>query len=132
MDLWHKALVDVDYGDILAFCQSKLPESTRLDYKRDFTDKLEALICAFANTYGGLILIGIDSDKKDDTPIWPPAGIDLTSGMELRVHQIAAEAIYPPLPVEVSRPISVQGTTDKYLLVVRVEASPLAPHAIEK
>ncbi|MGD0767474.1 MAG: ATP-binding protein [Tepidisphaeraceae bacterium] len=128
-------MADISFDDIRDFCAQKPPEGTSLDYKSDFTEKLDQLICAFANTHGGLIILGVESEKADDTPTWPPGGppgVVKSDGMELRVQQIAAEAIYPPVPVEVSRPIDIPAKADRVLIVIRIQPSPTAPHAIDR
>ena len=132
VNLWTKAITEVSYDDVQAFCAENLPEGTRLDYKAEFAKELEKLLCAFANPYGGLILVGVDSDKNTDTPLWPPKGISLVPGLELTVQQKAADAVYPPVPVQVSRPLPIPGKSDRVLLVIRIDPSPEAPHAIEK
>ena len=79
---------------------AKYREGTRYDYKLGFPSKLEKTIAAFANTLGGLILLGIDSDKTTNTPIWPAVtGLLSRAGLEEQVYQKATEAIYPPVRV---------------------------------
>src|SRR5688572_12029863 len=79
------------------FLHAKQPEGMKLDYKASFTKDLESLICAFANTYGGMIVIGVDEDKKTNTPIWPPVDLaplqDVEPGLDMRVFQKASDAI---------------------------------------
>jgi len=54
---------------------AKRPEGTTLDYKVEFpaTDgdknKLEHVVDSFANTQGGLIVIGIDANKTSNVPV---------------------------------------------------------------
>ena len=38
-----------------------------LDYKRDFPRKLEKTISAMANTFGGIVLIGVEEDDQSKT-----------------------------------------------------------------
>src|SRR3954451_18508567 len=100
MSLWNKPISSIDFSDIDLFCQGKLPESARLDYKVDFPSNLEKTIAAFANTVGGLILLGVDSDAKDNTPVWPPVkAIPLVPGIQERIYQKSTEAIHPPVGV---------------------------------
>jgi hypothetical protein len=135
MNLWTKSVGDINFADVQEFCKQNLPEGTRLDYKSELKPELDKLICAFANSHGGIIIIGVESNKLGDTPIWPdegPCGIPAEAGLELRVQQTAATAIYPPVPVQVSRPLPIPGKSDIVLLVVRVDPSPDAPHAIDK
>jgi hypothetical protein len=64
------------------------PEGARLDYKGiAFPKDLSKTIAAFANTLGGLIILGVDADKKTNTPIWPPvAGMPMEAGLSERVQ----------------------------------------------
>jgi len=133
MSLWYKLLSQVAFDDIDRFCATKLPEGVRLDYKLHFPGNLEKTIAAFANTLGGLILLGIDTDKKTNTPVWPPVtGLASNIGLEERVFQKATEAIYPPVRVSVSPVIEIPALPGNVALVVRVDESKDAPHAVEK
>src|SRR6266849_4789203 len=70
-----KALDTWGLSDIKTIFESKLLETTTLEYKKEFPpsdgekNKLERSVCAFANTRGGHIIIGIDSDKVTLAPI---------------------------------------------------------------
>lgn len=85
-----RRLENWDYDLIKNISDAKLPESTTLEYKKDFpvsnTDKnkLEHTICAFANTQGGHIIIGIEADKVSNVPI-AIDGIDETPGLYEKV-----------------------------------------------
>jgi len=133
MSLWHKPLSQLVFDDVDRFCAAKLPEGVRLDYKLHFPHNLEKTIAAFANTLGGHILLGIDSDKMTNKPVWPPA-TGLPSDIELqeRVFQKATEAIYPPIRVSVSPVIEIPALPGNVVIVVRVDESRDAPHAVEK
>lgn len=73
MSLWHKPASEITFADIDAFCQSMQPEGARLDYKGiAFPKDLAKTIAAFANTMGGLIILGVDADKITNQPLWPP------------------------------------------------------------
>ena len=48
---------DITFEMIEEFCELELVEGIDLDYKSDWPNDLSKLICAFANTQGGLILI---------------------------------------------------------------------------
>src|SRR5437667_12250733 len=84
MSLWLKSVSEITFDDVDAFCRLGIPEDTRLDYKVDIAEPapakgahpagLEKLIAAFANTLGGDIILGVDADKRENKPIWPPQG----------------------------------------------------------
>jgi predicted HTH transcriptional regulator len=39
-------------------------ESARIEYKRELTSKVLDAIAALANTFGGVVFIGVDEDKQ--------------------------------------------------------------------
>jgi predicted HTH transcriptional regulator len=106
VSLWQKSVSELDFSDIDQFCAGKPRENTRLDFKVDFPNNLEKTIAAFANTLGGLILLGVDSDPATNTPIWPPTkGMPSQVGLEERVYQKATAAIYPPVTTVAVSPV---------------------------
>jgi hypothetical protein len=129
MSLWNKTIAELTYQDVEIFCQQRQTEGLRLDYKREFNEDLRKLICAFANTLGGMIILGVEGDKHNQ-PIWPPCGLANAVGLEDRIIQMAHEGIYPPVRPHISKPL-LDSATGKMLLVVRVDESPEAPHAVE-
>jgi Putative DNA-binding domain len=132
MSLWQKPMSEVTFRDIDAFCSAKHREGTRCDYKLLFPTKLEKTIAAFANTLGGLILLGIDSDPTTNTPIWPAVtGLPSRAGLEEQVYQKATEAIYPPVRVAVSPVIENPNLPGTVVIVIRVDESKDAPHAVD-
>src|SRR5262249_24591023 len=87
--------------------------------------KLYAIIadaCAFANTNGGTIYIGLNSDPKK-----PPLGVpDMQNSLETLVAEIS-RMIAPRLDVE----IDVQETQNKQIIRVQIPAGEEPPYAIE-
>ena len=133
MSLWHKSVREITFTDVDHFCNSGLPESARLDYKLNFPSNLEKTIAAFANTLGGDILLGVDSDPKTNQPIWPPiSALRLDAGLQERVYQKATEAIYPPVRVNLSSVMEVPSLPGHCIVVIRVDESKDAPHAVAK
>jgi hypothetical protein len=136
MNLWTKPIGDITYEDIEAFCAEKVPEGARLDYKDDWPgakaarrEKLSDLICAFANTLGGMILIGVDANTSDNTPQSIP-GVPVQNGGSERAYD-AGQSVYPPVMPEVSEAISLPGDSNRCVYVVRVHPSRFAPHAVD-
>lgn len=79
-------------------------------------------VCAFANTNGGTIYIGLSEDKKK-----PPVGIaNPQEGIDLLRSQIG-RMITPPLEVE----IDTQETQGKTIIRVQVSRGGERPYAIE-
>jgi Putative DNA-binding domain len=134
MSLWHKPASLIEFSDVDAFCQTMQPEGARLDYKGvAFPKDLAKTIAAFANTLGGLIILGVEADSTLNKPIWPPTlGLPAEAGLSERVIQIAQDGIYPPVGVAVSSVIPNDLLPGHVLLVIRVNESREAPHAVDK
>ena len=94
MHLYSKKIEEVTWQDVEEFCSQKLTENSYLDYKADFSKKLDRTIAAMANTYGGVILLGVSEDGQSK-PISPIAGIELNGAIEDRVMNIIVGNISP-------------------------------------
>jgi hypothetical protein len=134
MSLWHKPASLIEFSDVDVFCQTMQPEGARLDYKGvSFPKDLAKTIAAFANTLGGLIILGVEADTTFNKPIWPPKqGLPAEAGLSERVIQIAQDSIYPPVGIAVSNVIPNDPLPGHVLVVIRVNESREAPHAIDK
>jgi hypothetical protein len=130
MSIWTKPIAEITYDDIDAFCQAQIPEGVKLDYKRELpnNDKIADLIAAYANTFGGLIVYGVDADQKTNKPILPIEGFAATKGVSERLEAICLDSVYPPVRPEV-HVVEKADDPSKMFAVVRVSPSPHAPHA---
>lgn len=69
MNIFGKKISEVEYGDIKKLVDSKTPESTYLDYKKEmqFTqgakEELGRDVSAFANSEGGTLILGVEEKK---------------------------------------------------------------------
>ena len=132
MALWQKPAVELTFLDVDAYLKEKIPEGNRLDYKQQFPGDLAKTIAAFANTLGGMIILGVDSDKVTNEPIWPPViGMPSSAGIADRIIQVSTEAIYPPVRVDVGQ-MENEVLPGCQIAIVRVDESRDAPHAVEK
>jgi hypothetical protein len=125
--LQSKSIDQITWEDIELFCQERPPEGAYLDYKRDFPANLEKTIAAMANTFGGIILIGVAEDDENK-PVLPLEGIEFKKGLEERVSNIILSNITPPIFPEVAVCRNSEGT--RALVVVRIPESNQTPHAI--
>jgi hypothetical protein len=125
-------LDQITIDSIEEFCTQSFPEGLRLDYKRDLIQpyKLARTICAFANTQGGLLLIGIDAEKKTNTP-HQITGIDLKQGLEEHVINVCYTHIAPVITPEV-KICPLKSDPAKAVLFIRVDSSYYAPHYLLK
>jgi len=131
--MFSEPINEITFEKVENFCREDLPEGIRLDYKEDFPRDLAKTISAFANTYGGLILIGVEETDRS-TPKLPIKGIPLERGLEERITAIALRGIYPPVSPEIKVcEFSSEDAPapDRAVIAIRVQESPDAPHAIE-
>jgi len=125
--IFGKPVEGVTFEDILSFCELKIPEGINLDYKQDLSlpTKLAKSIATFANTRGGLILVGV-VDDSDDKPVVPATGMDYDEKMPLTVTNIILSHIYPPVAPQVH--VCPKGKGDKTFLLIDIPESTDAPH----
>ncbi|MFF5161546.1 helix-turn-helix domain-containing protein [Streptomyces sp. NPDC000348] len=90
------------------------PESLTLEYKEKYTPKIPTSVAAMANSYGGLILVGVTERSIDDRIIGVPedAIVQIVNGC----HQ----TLEPPWEPEII-PVPLPETDDRMILVVRVD-----------
>lgn len=122
------------FADVDSFCRSGVREGVLLDFKRDFPARLEKAISAFANTYGGLILIGVD-EMPTGEPMTPICGIPLATGLRERVIQIGLDAVNPPVIPDVKvvgfKSNDGLAANDRAVVVIRVPESDIGGHAVD-
>jgi hypothetical protein len=122
-------LDQVSYEQVIEFCKT-FPEGVRVEYKREPGKNTPKIVSSFANTVGGIWVIGVDADKMTNTAQLPPIGIKLEPGIEERITQSAVTGIYPGITPAV-RVFRMPDKPDHALVVVKVAESVEAPHAIE-
>src|SRR5258706_775234 len=115
----------IEIDDIIGFCALKREENIDLDYKSNWPSDLEKVICSFANTQGGIILIGVDEEEKTRKPKLPINGIEgEKSSIYQRVMNIASDGIYPPISPEV-RICELSNQENKFVVLIRILPSRL-------
>jgi Putative DNA-binding domain len=96
-----------------------------LDYKSNWPSDLEKVICSFANTQGGIILIGVDEEDKTRKPKLPISGVEGEPAVIYqRVMNIASDGIYPPISPEI-RVCKIPDENSKCVVLVRISPSKL-------
>jgi hypothetical protein len=120
----------ISYKEVKSFCDQQIPEGLRIDYKEDFpkNEGLARTICAFANTAGGILLIGVKADKVRNVPV-DVQGVQMTEGLEEKVVNICLSHILPRIVPDIKLcPFKSDDGSERAILFVRVESSYTAPH----
>ncbi|WP_329529617.1 ATP-binding protein [Streptomyces sp. NBC_01462] len=105
----------VDTKMVRDFLDLNLEESFTLDYKRNI-DPVAETAAAMTNTYGGVILVGVDADPKNANLRGELVGVNPIDKDRL-INKMATQYDPPGWTPDVI-PVSVD---DKLLLVVRVD-----------
>ena len=125
--MFTKLEADITFSDIEEFCR-EFDEGVRVEYKQDI-QHIPKIVSSFANTLGGIFIIGAKTNN-DNTVKFPIQGIPKRRGIEEQIQQSALTGIYPAVIPEV---ITCDvPNTDNVVVIVRIDESLQAPHAIEK
>lgn len=125
--MFTKPISALDFDDITDFCKERNPETFILDYKKDFPTHLDRTICAFANTWGGIILVGVDEDEERK-PKLPIDGVMYRSTLGETVTNVIVDNIYPPVFVDKN---VIKFNQNKAVIVIQVPQSNVF-HASDK
>jgi len=126
--LFTKEIGKITYQDVLEFCDQQYRESVHLDYKQDIDASLAKTIAAMANTWGGIIVIGVEDE--DSKPKLPAVGVSYKEHLREQINNIILGNITPPVFPEVHVCRSEDDKTA--FIVIRVPQSNLTPHAIKR
>lgn len=127
--MFNKLLARIEFADVEEFCR-EWGEGIRVEYKRDLIKEIPKTVSAFANTLGGILVMGVAADQNTNKAIFPIEGMAEAPGLEERVIQSSQTGVYPGVLPEV-RVLSVPNQSGKVVAVVKVHESPEAPHAIQ-
>ena len=127
--MFTKPIDEITFEDVESFCK-EWAEGVRVEYKRDINVKkqIPKIVSSFANTLGGIFLIGVEADQKNNRVNAIP-GIPQRNGIEEQIQQSALEGIYPGVIPEIQL-VPVRNS-DNLVVVVRVDESVQAPHEIQ-
>jgi len=137
MNVFGKDLCEVNVEDLMMLIAEGIPEDKMLDFKRDLkvdtdSDKKELAkdVCAFANSSGGIILIGVNQDN--DAKASELTGVDIESEDELvrRIQQILKARVSPKIPGIRFRKIDLEN--GKSVFVVEIPKSFVSPHMVKE
>ena len=127
--MFTKPIDEITFEDVQSFCK-EWAEGVRVEYKSDITVNrhIPKIVSSFANTYGGIFLIGVEADQKNNRVNAIP-GILQQNGIEEQIQQSALTGIYPGIIPEIKL-IDVPNSSN-VVVVVRVDESVQVPHAIQ-
>jgi len=132
--LFSAPIKNITFKDIENFCLEEIPENLSLDYKENLSstkvnEQVAKITCALANTYGGVVLWGIEEKKLADGRGVPKGipGMDALPSPADRLKKICMDSIYPPLFPEV-QDIVHETDKSKVLTIMRVPESDHTPH----
>lgn len=125
--LFTKEIEKITYQDVVDFCNQQYRENIHLDYKQDLDGSLAKTIAAMANTWGGLIVIGVEDE--DSKPKLPAIGIPHKEHLREQINNIILGNITPPVFPEIQ--ICKKEDNQKVFIVIRVLQSNLTPHGIK-
>ena len=119
---------EITFEIVEAFCR-EWREGVRVEYKQEITKNVPKIVSSFANTQGGIFIIGVKENEPNNEEPFTIMGIPNTRGIEERIVQSSVMNIYPPVMPEVI--IVDVPETENVIVIVRVDESPQAPHAIQ-
>lgn len=126
--MFHTTFRDIDFEHVEAFCQT-WSEGVRVEYKQEPV-QISKIISSFANTFGGIWIIGVETDRATNRPLLPIRGMPVQPGIEEQITQACWTSIYPPLTPEI-KVIPLPSAPNRVVTVVKMPESVEAPHAIE-
>lgn len=111
---WHKLRIT----DIKALLDEDDDETFFFEYKKDdvSTKKIAEEISAFANTYGGYILLGIDDDKTIS---------GCTNWNEQKIHNVIHNSLTPIPNFDIKK---FKTKEKKIIFVIRIEEGTMPPY----
>lgn len=108
--LLYAAASEVTLGRVTSLIQQAGPEVPTIEYKEKMANTIAKGVVAMANTYGGLMLVGVGDDRK------------IVGVGEKTIEAVAEHCsaqIEPPWVPEII-PVAIDAAADKYLLVLRM------------
>lgn len=128
MDVLIKSINTFSFEDIVAFCKDGYPEDIEIDYKRQYPQKgIEKFLAAFSNTRGGVIIIGVEEEKKSGRPInWD--GISDDAKVVEKIYQESCNVTpQPSFEVHKTNP----GESGKVFILVRIFEGDKTPYYVQ-
>jgi len=125
--LFQKETSEITLDDLREKLSDR-PEGFYMEYKgRDTIDDNDTIakeIAAFANTYGGWLFIGIDTDEDNKPLLCDPPGVPKEKANSERIQQIAQSHLAPgPYIASVQVPLAEDDPNSDVILGIYIEES---------
>lgn len=120
-DLWQAIQHAID---------TEVPEDNDLDFKSTWwsdTKELAKDCAAFANAAGGVLVFGVDDDKRDVAAAWSP--VESKGNFDEQVQSVTASRIAPKLPRVLVRWVPHPDGSENGIGFVGIPRASGAPHA---
>jgi hypothetical protein len=134
-DFFSKTVREVNLAEVEALYAERVPENIRLEYKAklpddpaDFKETVAKELSAFANSYGGYLIVGISTDAKGNPTAMD--GVLETNSLAQRIVSVGYEQIFPPVIPVVSNPIKLPN--GNFVHVIYQDLSLEAPHFLNR
>lgn len=127
MKILNSPIETLTFEDVALFCKEGFPEGVQVDYKKEFPKNGFAKhLAAFSNMRGGVIIIGVEEDKKTGLPVaWK--GVSEDAKQIEKIHQMACNV--DPIPsYKVCATDKVDG---KYFVLIRINEGDEAPYYVQ-
>ncbi|MGH9687994.1 MAG: AlbA family DNA-binding domain-containing protein [Candidatus Acidiferrales bacterium] len=111
---------DECYSAIVDFAGAQPNESNRHDFKSIWTNETVKDVAAFGNTFGGLLIIGVEKSQDDSQA--KAIGVTSSSELTTRIASAIATNISPTPSYDIAE-CHGPGDTDKRFCIVRVRSS---------
>jgi hypothetical protein len=109
-NLLYAAEPDITIDQIRALIEMTGPEAPTVEYKETSTPTVARAVVAMANTYGGVILVGVTDDRKI---------VGVKEATVQAVAQLCYSKIEPPWVPPIV-PVPLKDGSDRYVLVLRI------------
>src|ERR1700684_1035980 len=84
---------DEKYVALCEFCETQTSEGWRLDYAEMWDDRALEKVASFANTFGGILIVGVRKSKSDTVPV--PVGVKCNVEYKTKIASSIAANVSP-------------------------------------
>ncbi len=112
--IFASSAAEVTLERVRQLVEQNLPEGLTLEYKESYSSGVVKSVAAMANSWGGLILVGVRDDAGDDRMV----GVDEPTIVQ--IVNACHDSLEPPFVPEII-PVPLDETGDRLVLVVRVD-----------